>query len=147
MLSFFTRKSLTQEHPSFNMTDDERARMKTLEHERGLAFDRFYRFGRTAEPSLVLDDFLFLGNIQHATNRELLERFKISMFFVVVFIYRAFLFYSLENILNVCDLRLGQTIIDNFNVIHIPMPDEPRTNIKQVFLKKQIYINKSNIHF
>ena len=38
----------------------------------------------------------------------------------------------LEHILNVCDLRLNQTILDNFNVIHIPMPDEPRTNIKQV---------------
>jgi hypothetical protein len=78
MLSFFTRKSLTEEDPSFNMTNDERERMKILEHERGLAFDRFYRFGRTAEPSLVLDDFLFLGNMQHATNQELLEKFQIS---------------------------------------------------------------------
>jgi hypothetical protein len=80
MLSFFTRKSLTEEDSSFNMTNDERERMKILEHERGLAFDKFYRFGRTAEPSLVLDDFLFLGNMQHATNRELLERFQISLF-------------------------------------------------------------------
>jgi len=115
MLSFFTRKSLTEYDPAFNMTNDERERMKIIEHERGLAFNKFYRFGRTAEPSLVLDDFLFLGNMQHATNRESLERFQI------------------KNILNVCDLRLSQSIIDNFNVIHIPMPDEPRTNIKQHF--------------
>jgi len=81
MLSYFTRKSLTEEDPSLNITNDERERMKILEHERGLAFDKFYRFGRTAEPSLVLDDFLFLGNIQHATNRELLERFQISKIF------------------------------------------------------------------
>ncbi len=45
-----------------------------------------------------------------------------------------FLFYSLENILNVCDLRLGQTILDNFNVIKISMPDEPQIDIKQVTL-------------
>jgi hypothetical protein len=85
MLSYFTRKSLLEEDPSFNMTNDERERMKVLEHERGLAFDKFYRFGRTAEPSLVLDDFLFLGNMQHATNRELLERFQISLFFSFLF--------------------------------------------------------------
>jgi len=85
MLSYFTRKSLLEEDPSFNMTNDERERMKILEHERGLAFDKFYRFGRTAEPSLVLDDFLFLGNMQHATNRELLERFQISLFFSFLF--------------------------------------------------------------
>ncbi len=133
MLSFFTRKSLTEEDSSFNMTNDERERMKILEHERGLAFDKFYRFGRTAEPSLVLDDFLFLGNMQHATNRELLERFQISLF--TFHFFRNSLFYSLEHILNVCDLRLSQTILENFNVIHIPMPDEPRTNIKQVFKK------------
>ena len=78
MLSYFTRKSMTDEDPTFHMTNDERERMKILEHERGLAFDKFYRFGRTAEPSLVIDDFLFLGNMQHATNRELLDRFKIS---------------------------------------------------------------------
>jgi len=87
MLSYFTRKSLTEEDPSLNITNDERERMKILEHERGLAFDKFYRFGRTAEPSLVLDDFLFLGNIQHATNRELLERFQISKIFPLLIFF------------------------------------------------------------
>lgn len=69
-----------KEDTSFNMTDEEREKMKMLEHERGLAFDKFYRLGRALEPSLVLDDFLFLGNMQHATNRQLLERFQISSF-------------------------------------------------------------------
>ncbi|CAF2616562.1 unnamed protein product [Rotaria sp. Silwood2] len=115
MLTLFNAKSLTDEDSSLNMTDEERERMRTFELERSAAFDKFYRFGRTAEPSIVLDDFLFLGNIQHATNHDLLERFNI------------------KNIINVCDLRLGQTIHDNFNVVHIPMPDEPRTNIKQHF--------------
>jgi hypothetical protein len=69
-----------KEDLSFDVTDEERERMKILEHERGLAFDKFYKFGRAGEPSIVLDDFLFLGNIQHATNRELLEQFQISTF-------------------------------------------------------------------
>ncbi|CAF1032030.1 unnamed protein product [Adineta steineri] len=115
MLPYFSRKSVNEENTLSNITDDERERMKVLEHERGLLYDKFYKFGRGAEPSLVLDNFLFLGNIQHATNRDLLQKFDI------------------KNILNVCDLRLGQTIVENFNVIHIPMPDEPRTNIKQHF--------------
>ncbi|CAF1267944.1 unnamed protein product [Rotaria sordida] len=115
MLTLFNTKYLTEGDTSLNMTEEERERMKILEHERGIAFDKFFRFGRAAEPSIVLDDFLFLGNIQHATNRNLLERFNI------------------EHIINVCDLRLGQIILDNFNVVHIPMPDEPRTNIKQHF--------------
>jgi hypothetical protein len=85
-MSFFTRSTLTQDNLTYDMTDDERERMKTLEVERGLAFDKFYQFGRTAEPSIVLDDFLFLGNIQHATNQTLLERLQISMFISLDFL-------------------------------------------------------------
>ena len=130
MLSFFTRKSFLDEDLSFNMTDDERERMKVFEYERGLAFDKHYRLARGIEPSLVLDDFLFLGNMQHADNRQLLDRFQISQSFIL-FSFHTFS-SILEHILNVCDFRLSQTILENFNVIHIPMPDEPRTNIKQV---------------
>ncbi|CAF4752962.1 unnamed protein product, partial [Rotaria socialis] len=77
MLTLYTQKTVTDDDHSLVMTDGEREQMKILEHERSLAFDKYYRFGRTAEPSLVLDDFLFLGNLQHASNRVLLERFKI----------------------------------------------------------------------
>ena len=131
MLSYFTRKSLTEDDPSSSMTNEERERLKILEHERELAFDKFYRCGRLAEPSLVLDDFLFLGNIQHATNQSLLERFGISslIFFFLILLEKIFF---LEHILNVCDMRLEQRILDKFNVVHISMPDIPKTNIKQV---------------
>jgi hypothetical protein len=61
------------------ITDDERQRMAALETERGIAFNRFYRSGRMNEPSLVLEDFLYLGNMQHASNRDLLVRFDISL--------------------------------------------------------------------
>ncbi|CAF1031808.1 unnamed protein product [Adineta ricciae] len=115
MLELYGQKSSKKEESTFKPTDDERERMKALEHERGLAFDKFYRFGTAAEPSIVLDDFLFLGNMQHANNSDLLERFQI------------------KHIINVCDIKLRQMILDNFNVVHIPMPDEPRTNIKQHF--------------
>lgn len=78
MLVLFDQKSLKKEDSIFKPTNEERERMKAFEHERGLAFDKHYRFGTAAEPSIVLDDFLFLGNMQHASNRDLLQRFQIS---------------------------------------------------------------------
>lgn len=78
MLTLFSPAKPTNKEEMITITDDERERMRALQEERGNAFDRFYRFGRTNEPSLVLDDFLFLGNIQHATDRDLLVRLDIS---------------------------------------------------------------------
>ena len=64
------------------ITDNEREKMKEVESVRSSCLDRLYGgyglMGFNNEPSIVLDDFLFLGNIQHATNQELLQRFKIS---------------------------------------------------------------------
>jgi hypothetical protein len=37
-------------------------------------------------------------------------------------------------------MTLGQTILNNFNVIHISMSDEPRTNIKQVKISYRMSI-------
>jgi protein-tyrosine phosphatase len=47
--------------------------------------------------------------------------------------------YVLEHILNVCDWGTKQIIQDNFNVVHIPMADEPETDIKQV--RSEIFFN------
>ena len=78
MLTVYTPSFFHSAEERYDITDEERERMKALEVERGQLFDKFYRFGRNAEPSIVLDDFLFLGDIQHATNRNLLEAFQIS---------------------------------------------------------------------
>lgn len=84
MITLYVNKFIQkEEEASLNVTNEERERIKELENERSLAFDRFYRFGRGAEPSIVLDDFLFLGNIQHAENHGLLEQFEISMLFIL----------------------------------------------------------------
>jgi hypothetical protein len=66
------------------ITDNEREKMKEVESIRNSCLDKFYGaygFMGYSEPSIVLDDFLFLGNWQHASNRELLERYQISKLF------------------------------------------------------------------
>lgn len=104
----------TSSSPNMEMTDDERERMKIFEQEREETFDKHFKYKGLHEPSLVLDDFLFLGNIQHASNETLLTKFQI------------------KHIINVCDLKLNSQIHDNFDVIHISMADVPHTDIKQV---------------
>ncbi|CAF0815907.1 unnamed protein product [Didymodactylos carnosus] len=70
---------------------------------------------QNTSPSLVLDDFLFLGNFQHALDVELLEQLKIG------------------HILNVCDFKLSEKIYEKFKVIEIPLMDATYVNIKQHF--------------
>ena len=84
MLSLYIDNPSTDDNSIFNLTDDEFERKKIIEQERCLTWNMFYRFAQTSEPSLVLDDFLFLGSIHHATNHDLLERFKIRMFILTI---------------------------------------------------------------
>ncbi|CAF0799328.1 unnamed protein product [Didymodactylos carnosus] len=84
---------------------------------------------QSALPSIVLDDFLFLGNLQNALNCELLEQLGI------------------QHILNVCDFGLSEKIHQKFNVIEIPLMDAIHVDIKQHFdrtntLLHSIYLKK-----
>ncbi|CAF3544336.1 unnamed protein product [Rotaria sp. Silwood1] len=65
---------------AWSPTDEELRRIKELQEyeRRGIAFEQFLQFGSGHEPSVVLDEFLFLGNIHHGSNLDLLERFKID---------------------------------------------------------------------
>ncbi|CAF1322150.1 unnamed protein product [Didymodactylos carnosus] len=66
-------------------------------------------------PSAVLQDFLFLGNFDHACDVEQLHSLGI------------------KHILTVCDESLNETILNNFNVFHINLRDLSETNIKEHF--------------
>ena len=76
--------SIGEEEASFSsfwsLTEDERRLIKELQNveQREVALQQFLRYGSGPEPSVVLDDFLFLGNIHHGSDLELLERFKIG---------------------------------------------------------------------
>lgn len=83
--------------------------------------------------SIVIDDFLFLGNMNSAGDRKLLEKYQISKYFFPRNDHRSSPY--LEHILNVCDFDASDTIRENFNVIHISMSDDDNTNIKQVLTR------------
>jgi hypothetical protein len=79
MLVPYFDSSISREDDIMNsITDDEREKMKEIESMRQV---RTIYYSAAAGPSIVLDDFLFLGNMQNATDRELLERFQISTIF------------------------------------------------------------------
>ncbi|CAF1155521.1 unnamed protein product [Rotaria magnacalcarata] len=66
-------------------------------------------------PSVVIDDFLYHGNLGHASNIGLLNQLGI------------------RHIVNVCDCRLDKTIVEKYNVLWINLYDELQADIKKYF--------------
>jgi hypothetical protein len=66
-------------------------------------------------PSVVIDDFLYHGDMGHASNMNLLMNLGI------------------RHIVNMCDSPLETEITKNFNVLWINIFDDLRTNIDQYF--------------
>ena len=101
---------------TFNATDDELAQLQNI-----LDFRKAKRETMTssrelyATPSIVLDDFLYHGNLGHASNQTLLNKLGI------------------RHIINVCDCSLDKVIAENFNVLWINLYDEFKTDIKKYF--------------
>ena len=66
-------------------------------------------------PSVVLDDFLFHGDLGHACNMKLLKDLNI------------------RHIINVCDCPLDSSVKENFNVLWINIDDAMNVDIKKHF--------------
>ncbi|CAF0941531.1 unnamed protein product [Adineta steineri] len=99
-------------------TDEELRRIKEFQEieRRGDAYQQYLRFGSGEEPSIVLDNFLFLGNRVHGSNLNLLERLQI------------------KHIINAGETDISEKLPhDRFDIIYITMDDDIRTNIKQYF--------------
>lgn len=60
------------------MTAIEYDKMKAFDQIRWGTSDRVTRMFAGEQCSIVLDDFLFLGNLNSAGNRKLLEKYQIS---------------------------------------------------------------------
>ena len=101
---------------SFNATDEELTYLDILLNLRvktrlsTTTGQSFYR-----SPSVVIDDFLYHGDLGHASNIKLLNELGI------------------RHIVNVCDLQLEKEIQDNFHVLWINLYDEFRADIKKHF--------------
>lgn len=66
-------------------------------------------------PSVIIDGFLYHGDLKHAMNKILLEEL------------------SIRRIINVCDFQLGQDIVDQRHVLWINLEDDTYTDISQHF--------------
>lgn len=66
-------------------------------------------------PSIVIDNFLYHGNLGHASNIGLLDQLGI------------------RHIINVCDCRLEKIIVEKYNVLWINVYDELQADIRKYF--------------
>jgi len=75
-------------------------------------------------PSLVIDNFLYHGDLGHASNFGLLKQLQI------------------QHIINVCDCELDQLIKENFNILWINLYDEMQANIKKYFEQTNKFLHE-----
>ena len=67
------------------------------------------------KPSVIIDNFLYHGNVQHAMNTKLLEELNI------------------RRIINVSDCKLNQDILDRCHILWINVEDDTYTDITEYF--------------
>ena len=76
-----------------------------------------------SSPSVVIDDFLYHGELKHAMNKQLLTDLNI------------------QHIVNVSDCPLEQDIHDHFNVLWINLDDDFSADISQYFESTSEFLN------
>ncbi len=78
LVPYLDNLSSSKEDIMSTVTESEDEKLREFQSIRGGCLEALYRYNGRSEPSIVLDDFLFLGSVQHATNQQLLERLQIS---------------------------------------------------------------------
>jgi len=108
----------------FNATDEEMCQLEDLRHlrmtRRQTTMSSPFKYG---SPSVVIDDFLYHGNLAHASNMKLLKELDI------------------KHILNASDCKLDDKICEIFNVLWINVDDELHVDIKQYFDQTNQFLN------
>lgn len=108
-----------------NATDEELAEMQDLMDLRVTKRQQESKFRFSyAEPSLVIDDFLYHGDLGHATSMKLLSALNI------------------KHIVNVCDCPLDSSITSEFDVKWINLDDSLTENIRKHFDDTNDFIAK-----
>lgn len=101
----------------YNATDEEIARIDELLALRMKKRRSLSQVSQThpASPSIVIDDFLYHGNLGHASNMKVLNE------------------VGIRHIINVCDCKLDEDILENFNVLWIILQDDLDQDVKIYF--------------
>ncbi|UJR20926.1 hypothetical protein I4U23_024035 [Adineta vaga] len=97
-------------------TDEELAYLKSMLDLR-IKKNQTKEIGRSSLgfPSVVIDNFLYHGDLGHASNIGLLNQLGI------------------QHIINICDCALDQIIVEKFNVLWINLYDDLQADIKKHF--------------
>ena len=66
-------------------------------------------------PSMIIDDFLYHGDYNHATDTKILKQLNI------------------RHIISICDFPLVKDAFDNYNILWIKVDDMPHVKIRQHF--------------
>ena len=114
--------TLNELKTSMKATDEELvyfARLMQYQNQR--AKNAWIGFNDTS-PSVVIDDFLYHGDIGHANNITLLKDLGI------------------KHIVNSCNEQLKEEILQNFNVLWINIIDTPYADINQHFQRANDFL-------
>jgi protein-tyrosine phosphatase len=76
----------------------------------------------TSSPSIVIDDFLYHGDIYQASNINLLNSLNI------------------RHIIDVCDYALDPSITETFNVLWLNVHDDLQTDIRKLFDQSNAFL-------
>lgn len=106
---------LNQLRSSMKATDEELVHYAKLIQYRNQKQNSALNGFNDASPSVVIDDFLYHGDIYHASNMNLLKNLGI------------------KHIVNSCDEKLRSEILENFNVLWINVVDDLDTDINRYF--------------
>lgn len=106
---------LNQLRSSMKATDEELVYYAKLIQYRNQKQNSALNGFNDASPSVVIDDFLYHGDIYHASNMNLLKNLGI------------------KHIINSCNEKLRSEILENFNVLWINVVDDLDTDINQYF--------------
>ena len=114
----------TMEHLKDDMkaTDEELIYFARLMQHQSQKTKKSWRDTDDANPSVVIDDFLYHGDINHAKNINLLRELGI------------------KHIVNSCNEQLGAEIQENFNVLWINIMDAVNVNINGHFQKANDFL-------
>ncbi|CAF1468241.1 unnamed protein product [Rotaria magnacalcarata] len=75
-------------------------------------------------PSVVIDDFLYHGDLGHASNIKLLNELGI------------------RHIVDICDCELDQEVLDKFHVLWVNINDELRVDIRKYFEETNQFLHE-----
>lgn len=114
--------TLNELRGTMKATDEELTYYARLMQYRNQRTNDAWKGFNSSNPSVVIDDFLYHGDIYHASDMNLLKGLEI------------------KHIVNSCNEKLRTEILENFNVLWINIEDDPDVDINQHFQRTNDFL-------